>query len=99
MIRPYLRDMINYHKIQGVWKVYSGNRVIDYKTQGEWEIQLTMSINFMSSKVSEETRTMHTKSHNAEIMIGNEADDIIKKLFKYLLQKISRRIRRINERK
>ena len=31
MIRPYLSDMINYHKTQGVWKVHSGNKVNNYK--------------------------------------------------------------------
>ena len=31
--------------------------------------KLTMQINFISSKDSEETRTMHTKSHNIEIMM------------------------------
>ena len=41
----------------------------------------------MSSKDSEETRTMHTKSHNVKIMMGNETDEIIKELFKSLLQK------------
>ena len=46
-----------------------------------------MLIDVMSSRNSEETHTMHTKSHNAEIMIGNETDDIIKELFKSLLQK------------
>ena len=35
MIRPYLRDLVNDHKIQEVWKVHSGNKVIDYKTQSE----------------------------------------------------------------
>ena len=50
-IRPYLRDIINDHKTQGERKVRSGNEVINYKTQGEWEIQLTMLINFTSSKV------------------------------------------------
>ena len=88
MIRPYLSDMINDHKTQGVWKVHSSNKVIDYKTQEEWKIQLTMSINFMSSEDSEETCTMHTNSQNIEIMMGNETDDIIKELFKYLLQKL-----------
>ena len=39
----------------------------DYKTIKEWKIQLTMQINFISSKHSEETRTMHTKSHNIEL--------------------------------
>ena len=46
-----------------------------------------MSINFMSSKDTEETRTMHTKSHNVEIMMGSETDKIIKELLKSFLQK------------
>ena len=51
MIRPYLRDIINDHKTQEVWKVHSGNKVIDYNTTlEEWKIQLTMSIDFISSK-------------------------------------------------
>ena len=33
MIKPYLRDIINDHKSQGEWKVYSGNTMIDYETQ------------------------------------------------------------------
>ena len=74
MVRPYLRDIINDHKTQGEWKVYSGNEVIDYKIQGELEIQLTMIINFISSKDSDEIRTMHTKSNNMEVMMGNETD-------------------------
>ena len=81
MIRPYLRDIINDHKTQGKWKVNSGNKVIDYKTQGEWKIQLTVRINFISSKDSNETRTMHTISDNIEIMMVNKTSEIIKKTF------------------
>ena len=58
MIRPYLRDIINYHKTQEVWKVHLDNKVIDYKTSGEWKTQLSMTINFVSSKDSDEIRTM-----------------------------------------
>ena len=82
MIRLYLRDIIN-----------------DYKTQREWRIQLKMTINFISSKDSDETHTMHTmhiKSHNIEIKVGSEIDDIIKEYFKNSFGKISRRIRRKN---
>ena len=43
---------------------YLSDMINNHKTQGEWKIQLTISINFMSSKNSEETRTRHTKSHN-----------------------------------
>ena len=56
----------------------------DVKTEGEWKIELTMKISFMSSqdsKNSNETSTkrlMPTKSSNIEIMIGNETDEIFK---------------------
>ena len=46
-----------------------------------------MAINCISSKDSDETRTMHTKSNNVEIMIGNETNEIIMELFKSFLQK------------
>ena len=36
---------------------------------------------------SDETRTMHTKSDNLEIMMGNETDEIIEDLFESFLQK------------
>ena len=50
---------------------YLSDMINDHKTQSEWKIQLTMQINFISSKDSEETRTMHTKSSNIEIVMGN----------------------------
>ena len=67
-------------------KPYLSDMINDHKTQSDWKIQLTMQINFISSKDSEETRTMYTKSHNIEIMMGNETDEIIEKLFESLLQ-------------
>ena len=38
------------------------------------EDQLTMQINIIASKDSEETCAMYTKSHNIEIMMGNKTD-------------------------
>ena len=70
--------MINDKKTHGKLKVHPGNKIIDHKTPAEWEIQLTMLINFMSSKDFEETCTVHTKSRNVEIMMANGTDDIIK---------------------
>ena len=35
MIRTYLSDMINNHKIYGKLNVHSGNKIIDYRTSGE----------------------------------------------------------------
>ena len=87
MIRPYLIDIINDQKTQYEWKNRSGNAKTEHKTQGEWKIHLTMAINFISSKDSSETRTMHAKSDNTEIMICSETDEIIVELFKSLLQR------------
>ena len=57
-------------------------------------IQLTIAINVFSSKDSKETRTMHTKSNNIEIMIDNETDQIIEELFKSLLQKYKKSLQK-----
>ena len=59
-----------------------------HKNQSEWKIQLTAEINFISSKPgSDETRIMHTRSANIEIMIGSDTNEVIEELFKFLLQR------------
>ena len=59
-----------------------------YKNKGEWKIQLTAEINFISLKPgSDETRVMHAKSDNEEIMIGSDTSDVIKELFKSFLRR------------
>ena len=71
LIEKYLREFINY-----------------YKNKGEWKLQLIAEINFISLKPgSDETRIMHTRSNNIEIMIGDDNDNIIEELFKSFLQK------------
>ena len=46
-----------------------------------------MAINFISSKDSDETQTMHTKSNNVEIIIGSETNEFIEDLSESFLQK------------
>ena len=87
MIKPYLSDLINKHKTHGSARYHSGNKSWIEKTSSEWKIQLTMAINFISSKDSDETRTMHTRSNNVQIMVGSETNEIIKELFESFLQK------------
>ena len=87
MIKPYLSDIINDHNTRGLVRYYSGNKTWVEETSSKWKIQLTMAINFISSKDSDETQTMHTKSNNVEIMMGNETDEIIENLFESFLQK------------
>ena len=69
-------------------KPYLSNIINNHK---KWKIQLTMPINFISSKDLKGTRTMHTKSDNIKIMTGSETNDIIKELFKSL-QKYQERL-------
>ena len=67
---------------------YLVDMINDYKNQGEWKIQLTEAINFISAKPdSDETRIMHTKSNYIEIMIGSDTNEVIEELFKLLLQR------------
>ena len=61
MINLYLSDIINNHKTRGLVRYHSGDKTWLEETSSEWKIQLTMAINFISSKDSDETRTMHTK--------------------------------------
>ena len=50
-----------------------------------WKIQLTTVINFISSKDNDEECVTHSKCNNKEIMINDKADEVIKKVFKSLL--------------
>ena len=87
MIKPYLSDLINKHKAHGLARYHSGNKSWVEKTSSKSRIQLTMAINFISSEDFDETRTMHTKSNNVEIVIDSDTNEIIKDLFEHFLQK------------
>ena len=67
--------------------MYVSDLTENHKTYDEWKIYSTVAINFISSKDSDKTRTIHTKSDNIEVMIGNETDEITEKLFDSLLQR------------
>ena len=55
--------------------------IANHKARGEWKIQLTMQIIFISLIDANETRVMHTKSDHIKIMSGIETDDAINELF------------------
>ena len=54
-------------------------------TGNEWKIQINMGVNFISSNDTGQIRTFYVNSDNEEIRLGNEADEIITKLFKSFL--------------
>ena len=67
---------------------YLRELINDHKNKGEWKIQLTAHINFISLRPgSDETRVMHTRSANEEFMNGSDTDEIINGLFRSLLQR------------
>ena len=50
------------------------------KRSDTWKIELTKTINFMSSIDNNEELVMHSRSDNIEIMINDEANNVIKNL-------------------
>ena len=72
----------------GLIEKYIRELINRYKNEGEWKIQLTAEINFISLKPgSDETRIMHTRSDNGEFMNGSDTDEVIKLLFESFIQK------------
>ena len=69
------------------------NKIVPYlkhiinnlKKSESWKIQLTKTINFISSKDNgednEEEHVMHSKSDKKEIMINDKEDEVVQHLF------------------
>ena len=57
---------------------YLKELIEEYKLKGEWKVQLTIEVNFISLKPgSDETRIMYRRSDNVEMMFGDDNDDIL----------------------
>ena len=79
--------ILGIHEYLALIEKYLRELINHYKNKGEWKIQLTAAINFVSLKPgSAETRIMYTRSFNEEIMEGSDSDEVIKSLFKSLLK-------------
>ena len=65
---------------------YLRDMIDNHKAHNEWKIQLIMKTNFISFLDINDTRIMHTKSDNIEIINGTETSDIINELFKSFLR-------------
>ena len=68
------------------------------KKSDTWKIQLTVSINFVSSKDNDEERLMHSKSDKTEIMINDKADEVIEEYFDSVIKKYQIGLEKISER-
>ena len=80
-------------------KPYLEDLINDKKDKGEWKLQLTAQISFVSLKAgSDETRLMHTRSVTMEFMSGSETGEIIESLYRSLLQNYLDNLQEKNER-
>ena len=55
--------------------------IINLKISDTWKIQLTIAINFISSKDSDSEPVIHLTSNNKEIMSHDTADEAIEERF------------------
>ena len=69
-ITSHLYDLINNHRI----------------VRRVWKIQISMHVNFISSKDTGETRTIYVWSDNVSIMQGSDTDNIIREIFRSFLR-------------
>ena len=60
------------------------NIIIGLRNSDAWKIHLTIAINFISSKDSEEEHVMYSNSGNTKFIPDSDANDVIEKLFKSL---------------
>ena len=61
-------------------KPYLKDMIDDYKFKGEWKLQITMKITFISFIDKNETQVMHTKSDNVKSINGTDTSDAINEL-------------------
>ena len=57
------------------------NIIIAPQSSGTWENQLTIGINFISSKDAEEQHLMHSRGNNIKITFYNVANEVAGELF------------------
>ena len=57
------------------------NIIIVLQSSDEWKIQLTIAINFISSKDAEEERVMHPRSNNIKFTFYIDANEVVDEVF------------------
>ena len=61
------------------------NIMIDIQNSDTWKIQLTIAINFIFSKDTEQERVMYSMSDNIKFTSYNEANENVNELLESLL--------------
>ena len=80
-------NSLSFNEYLELIKPYLYDLINVYKTKGEWKLQLSAEISFVSQKPdSNEIRTMYTRSTPEEI-IGSETEEVAENLTMSILQK------------
>ena len=72
--------MLAIHEYFDKIRPYLKDMIDNYKAKGEWKIQLSMQIIFVSFIDVNETREIYTKTDNITIMNGTDTSDVINEL-------------------
>ena len=91
------------YKSKGDPKTLSGKKYLSKRNQtnlknsNSWKIQLTTTVNFVSSKDNnDEECVMHSKTDdNIEIMINDQSDELIEELFKSLFNRYQNNLEKL----
>ena len=81
-------NSLSFNEYLELTKPYLYDLINVYKAKGEWKLQISAEISFVSQKPgSDETRIMYNISTPEEIMSGSETEEVAEKLIISLLQK------------
>ena len=81
-------NSLSFNEYLELIKPYLYDLINVYKAKGEWKLQLSAEISFVSQKPdSNEIRIMYTRSTPEEIIIGCETEEVAENLIMQLLQK------------
>ena len=81
-------NSLSFNEYLELIKPYLNDLINVYKAKGEWKLQLSAEIFFVSQKPgSDEKHVMYTRSTPEEFMIGCETEEVTEKLIMSILQK------------
>ena len=87
-------NSLSFNEYLELIKPYLYDLINVYKAKGEWKLQLSAEISFVSQKPnSNEIRTMYTRSTPEEIIIGSETEEVAENLIMSILQKYQDNLR------
>ena len=83
-------NLLRFEEYINLIKPYLNDLIKNKKDEGEWKLQLSAEISFVSQKPgSDETRVMYTRSICEDFMSGSETEEVAEKLYYIIITKIS----------